>query len=97
MLKHIVFVLGIVFALSLLLLPAAFSADQVAQTTTTTPAKPEKGERHPEMKHALHALERAKGDLENAAHDYGGHRAKALQLTQQAIEEVKAGLAYDKK
>jgi len=97
MLKHILFALGIAFGLSLLLLPAAFAVDQVAQTTATTPAKPEKGERHPEMKRALHALERAKEDLEHAAHDFGGHRAKALQLTQQAIEEVKAGLAFDKK
>ncbi len=93
MLKNMVFTLSTVFALALL--PVAFSADQGTQTTT--PAKPEKGERHPEMKRALHTLERAKGDLENSAHDFGGHRVKALQLTEQAIQEVKAGLAFDKK
>ena len=89
MLKNIVLTLSTIFALSLL--PVALAADQ------GTPAKPEKGERHPEMRRALHALERAKGDLEKAAHDFGGHRAKALQLTEQAIQEVRAGLAYDKK
>ncbi len=92
MLKNIVVSVSTVFALALL--PAAFAADQGTQTS---PTKPEKGERHPEMKRALHALERAKGDLEHAAHDFGGHRAKALQLTEQAIQEVNAGLAYDKK
>ncbi len=47
---------------------------------------------HPEMHHALRALENAKRDLEKAAHDYGGHRAKALELTDQAISEIKEGL-----
>ncbi|HXZ96907.1 MAG TPA: hypothetical protein VEG37_07685 [Burkholderiales bacterium] len=92
MLRHIVVAFATVFTLALL--PATFAADQGTQAA---PNKPEKGERHPEMKHALHALERAKGDLEHAAHDFGGHRAKALELTEQAIQEVKAGLAYDKK
>ena len=92
MLKNIMVAFSTVFALALL--PAAFVAGQQTQPPTT---KPEKGERHPEMKHALNALERAKGDLEKAAHDFGGHREKALQLTDQAIQEVKAGLAYDKK
>jgi hypothetical protein len=53
-------------------------------------------EKHPEMMHALKALERAKGFLQNGAHDFGGHRAKAQQLTEQAIQEIHAGLAYDK-
>ena len=92
MFKRIVIVFSTIFALALL--PAALAAEQGTQTM---PAKPEKGERHPEMRRALHALERAKEDLEHAAHHFGGHRAKALQLTEQAIQEVKAGLAYDKK
>jgi hypothetical protein len=51
---------------------------------------------HLEMYRALHALENAKRDLEKAAHDYGGHRAKALELTDQAISEIKEGLEYVK-
>ena len=92
MFKHIVFTLSTVFALSLM--PIVFAADQGMQNPAS---KSQKGERHPEMMRALHALEHAKGDLEKAAHDFGGHRAKALELTEQAIQEVKAGLAYDKK
>ena len=92
MLKHIVFTLSTIFALSLM--PAAFAADQGTQNP---PSKSQKGERHPEMKRALHVLGHAKGDLEHAAHNFGGYRAKALELTEQAIQEVKADLAYDKK
>jgi len=92
MLKNMVVAFATVFALALL--PATFAADQA---TSTAPGVQQKGERHPEMHRALHALERAKEDLEHAAHDFGGHRAKALELTNQAIQEVKAGLAYDKK
>lgn len=68
-------------ALSLMLFTAAHAVDS-------------KG--HPEMHRALHALENAKRDLEKAAHDYGGHRAKALELTDQAISEIKEGLEYVK-
>ncbi len=32
---------------------------------------------------------------EIASHDKGGHREKALKLVRRAIEEVKAGIAYD--
>lgn len=54
-------------------------------------------ERHPEMMKALRALENAKRDLSNAAHDFGGHRVKALEHTDAAIAEVKEALKYDKK
>ena len=58
---------------------------------------PEHQERHPEMRHALHALEKAREALQHAAHDFGGHRAKALELTDQAIREVKEGLEFDRR
>jgi len=53
-------------------------------------------ERHPEMVKALRQLRAAKESLKNAAHDYNGHRAKALDLTEQAIKEVELGIASDK-
>jgi hypothetical protein len=59
---------------------------------TTAHADEPKG--HPEMHRALRALENSKRDLEKAAHDYGGHRAKALELTDQAIREIHEGLEY---
>ena len=53
-------------------------------------------ERHPELRRALKALNRAKTDLSNAAHDYAGHRERALDLTQQAIAEVHAAIESDR-
>jgi uncharacterized protein HemX len=45
------------------------------------------------MEGAIAKLQEAKGALERAADDKGGHRAKAISLTQQAIEEAKQGVA----
>lgn len=47
----------------------------------------------PHMENALRELQAAKGELEVAMHNKGGHRERALDLTRQAIEEVKAGIA----
>ena len=67
-------------------------------TPTPTPNPPGKGkhERHPELMKAMKALEHAKNDLQNAARDFGGHRAKAEQLTEQAITEVREAMKFDK-
>jgi hypothetical protein len=47
----------------------------------------------PHMTSALSSLQAAAGELQLATHDKGGHRAKALNLTNQAITEVQAGIA----
>jgi hypothetical protein len=49
----------------------------------------------PKMRDALDHLQNAERTLQNAAHDKGGHRAKALELTQAAIGQVKAGIKFD--
>ena len=52
-------------------------------------------EKQPLMMKALDNLKDARRNLENATHDKGGHRKKALELTDQAIEEVRKGIAFD--
>ena len=47
----------------------------------------------PHMQNALASLQAAAGELRVALHAQGGHRAKALALTNQAITEVQAGIA----
>ena len=54
-------------------------------------------DRQPLMKDALHNLKQASTALKNAAHDKGGHRAKALELTNAAIVQVEKGIAFDNK
>jgi len=40
----------------------------------------------------LRKLKAAKQDLEKAAHDYGGHKAKAIESIDAAIAELQAAL-----
>lgn len=54
-------------------------------------------EPQPNMQAALNSLRSAANSLEKADRDKGGHRAKALQLTRQAIDQVQAGIKFDNK
>jgi hypothetical protein len=46
----------------------------------------------PHMMNALHALQRADNELQSALPDKGGHRVNAINLVNQAIGEVNAGI-----
>lgn len=54
-------------------------------------------EKQPKMEEALVHLRYALAALNGATHDKGGHRAKAVELTQKAIEEVNKGISFDEK
>jgi hypothetical protein len=47
----------------------------------------------PHMVNALNALQSARGELQVAERDKGGHRVNALRLINEAIGEVQAGIA----
>lgn len=64
----------------------------IATAGNTASADPQ-----PHMKVALATLKTAKGQLEKATTDKGGHRARALKLTEEAIEETKKGVEFDNK
>ena len=50
----------------------------------------------PHMQAALEHLRAAKVELNAATADKGGHRAKAIALTNDAIAQVERGIAYDR-
>lgn len=54
-------------------------------------------EQHPHIRAAIHELEEAKKELQTAAHDFGGHRAEALEAVDNAIKQLRQALQYDKK
>lgn len=54
-----------------------------------------RGEDQPHMKAAMDALVQAKQHLQQAEHDKGGHRAKALQHVDMAMQQVRMGMNYD--
>lgn len=68
-------------------LAAALAASTLVSTVTAEP--------QPKMREALDSLRAAERALDQATHDKGGHRVKALQLTKQAIGEVEAGIKFD--
>ena len=49
-------------------------------------------ESQPHMQAALRALQTAAGSLEKAADDKAGHRAKAIRLVNEAIDQVQQGI-----
>jgi len=56
-----------------------------------------KEERHPEIHAAIRALERARKHLEEADHDFAGHRVKAIAACDEAIAQLKLALESDRK
>ncbi len=51
----------------------------------------------PHMMNARGFLQNALADLNRATADKGGYREQAMSLTRQAIDEVNAGIEYDRK
>ena len=65
-------------------------------TQGQAPAAKRDPERHPHIRAAMRDLRQATNQLEHAAHDFGGHRAKALELVKQAEVELHAALEWAK-
>ncbi|HJT07233.1 MAG TPA: twin-arginine translocation signal domain-containing protein [Stellaceae bacterium] len=53
-------------------------------------------EPHPALRSAINALERARNDLQHAAHDFGGHRVEAIQSIDRALEQLRIAMRYDR-
>jgi hypothetical protein len=51
----------------------------------------------PHMQAALEHLRAAKGELERAEADKGGHRARAIVLVNDAISQVEKGVGFDRR
>ena len=49
---------------------------------------------HPNLERAVGALQDAIADLQAAPHDFGGHKAQAIESCQRAIRQLKMALAY---
>ena len=49
---------------------------------------------HPRIEKAIHQLEDAIEYMEKAPHDFGGHKAEALEDSRKAVKSLKLALAY---
>ena len=59
-----------------------------------TPSLPAR-ERHPQIRAAISSLRDARAHLQEAAHDFGGHKAEAIRATDEAIHQLEICLRYD--
>ena len=54
-------------------------------------------ERHPEIRDAINLLNQAQDRLNRAAHDFHGHRTKAMHHISAAVEELNLALRSDRR
>jgi hypothetical protein len=86
-----------VLAAPTLIVQPAFASNIAVVPQQATPLRKVAGrERHPEIRKAIDALERAKTDLKRASHDFGGHRVEAIEACDKAIAQLRLALQYDR-
>lgn len=91
--KHKVFsTLAVAALFAALATPVAVPAAPAPKATPAA-AVPEP---HPEIREALASLRHARMHLQDAAHDFGGHRVDALKATDEAIRQLEICLKFDK-
>ena len=73
--------------------PGQFTESEINSYRAVLGSIAEAKANQPYMQGALDALQNARWNLQHAEHDKGGHRANALNLVNQAINEVQAGIA----
>ena len=71
-----------------LAMSVAISSSVFGQTVRTEAVN------HPRIATAIHQMEDAIRYMEAAPHDFGGHKAAAIQATQAAIAELRQALAF---
>jgi hypothetical protein len=77
--------------------PAAGFAANPAATPQQTPPNAVGQEKHPVMRKAIAQLQRTREELQNdASRDFDGHRANAVKLIDQAIQQLQLGIQSDK-
>jgi len=84
-------------ALTLAMTSSASTQEKAAPAKKPMAEKHENMEQHPQIAAAMQHLREARETLDKAPHDFGGHRAKALKHINEALEECRQALAFDKK
>ena len=84
-------------AVALLAVVPTHRAHAQAPARAQGAARAERAEQHPRIRAAIKELQEAKKELQAAPHDFGGHRADAVQAVDKALEQLRLALQYDKK
>ena len=78
-----------------LAVPAAVPAAP-APKPGPAPAAAPVPEPHPEIREAIASLRHARMHMNEAAHDFGGHRVEALRATDEAIRQLELCLKFER-
>lgn len=81
-------------SLGIALLGFCFAISLVASQALSQETMGAEKAQHPRLAHAIRALEGAIEYMEAAPHDFGGHRAAALQDSKKALEQLRLALQY---
>jgi hypothetical protein len=93
--KPIAKAFGTAVIASILAMPVAVRAQNAGGSGASFSAGA--NERHPVVHRSIHQLERVKEELStDAAHDFGGHKANAIQHIDEAIAQLRMGVKSDK-
>jgi hypothetical protein len=69
----------------------------LALISTPRNADTQPAERHPHIRAAVRQLRQARRELQEANHDFCGHRAEAVKITDSALQQLQAALECDRK
>lgn len=69
----------------------------LAMISVPRSAQTQPREAHPHIRAAIGELREARRELQSAARDFCGHRAAAVQVTDQAIRQLQEALECDRK
>ncbi len=90
----------LVYAFAIVAFVLALSFPVVAPAappaTKPQPAPATAAEPHHHIHEAIDALRAARNDLNQAPHDFGGHRAEAIRSIDESIHQLEVCLQYDK-
>lgn len=76
------------------LLGTAMIAGGVTETVRAQQTPRSERAEHPRIAAAIRELEDAIKYMEAAPHDFGGHKAAAIQSSRQALQDLRKALAY---
>ena len=80
-------------SMSAFLVAACLGGVALPVVTSAENARQEAGE-HPRIARAIQELEEAIKYMEAAPHDFGGHKAKAIEASRAAVQELREALRF---
>ncbi len=86
----------LILGLALIMVTPTSTRATANTPVTAAAAAPTPAPDHPEIRRALDALQAARVHIHEARHDFNGHKAEALIKIDEAINQLKICMQYDR-